>query len=121
MGDALIKLSLSRTNLANEDLRKLKQLQSIEYLDLSRTSVGDEGMAYIAELPKLSYLNLRDTNVSDESIEQLSRLGNLKQVYLWGSEFTQSGAMALQERLPGATIVFGTSLGAGNQRRRPRN
>ena len=121
LGDALIKLSLSRTNLANEDLRKLKQLQSIEYLDLSRTSVGDEGMAYIAELPKLSYLNLRDTNVSDESIEQLSRLGNLKQVYLWGSEFTQSGAMALQERLPGATIVFGTSLGTGNQSRRPRN
>lgn len=121
LGSALVKLSLARTDVANDDLKKLKQLDSIEYLDLSRTSVGDEGVTHLAELPKLSYLNLRDTNVSDESIEQLSRMENLEQLYLWGSQFTRSGVLALQERLPETAIVFDTNKGSGNQRGRPRN
>ena len=105
--------------MANDDLKKLKQLSSIEYLDLSRTRVGDEGVTHLAELPKLSHLNLRDTNVSDESIEQLARMTNLEQLYLWGSQFTRSGVLALQERLPETAIVFDTNIGLGNQRGRP--
>ena len=120
LGDALVKLSLSRTSVANEDLEKLKLLPSIEYLDLSRTDISDEGMAHIAEMPNLSYLNLRDTDVSDQSIEQLSRMENLKQVYLWGSQFTAPGVVALQKRLPKAAVVFDTSIGTEIQRRRAR-
>ncbi|HCR30496.1 MAG TPA: hypothetical protein DIV79_10810 [Opitutae bacterium] len=119
LGSELVKLSLARTDVANDDLKKLKQLSSIEYLDLSRTRVGDEGVTHLAELPKLSYLNLRDTNVSDGSIEQLARMTNLEQLYLWGSQFTRSGVLALQERLPETAIVFDTNIGLGNQRGRP--
>ena len=121
LGEALVKLSLSRTNVADEDLRKLKQLQSIEYLDLSRTSIGDQGMAHIVEMPNLSYLNLRDTNVSDDSIEYLSQMKNLKQIYLWGSGITESAAEVLQDRLPGAVVIFDTDIGSDTQRRRARN
>tara|TARA_Y100000814_G_scaffold109828_1_gene77616 strand:- start:313 stop:1287 length:975 start_codon:yes stop_codon:yes gene_type:complete len=121
LGEALVKLSLSRTNVADEDLGRLKKLQSIEYLDLSRTSIGDQGMAHIVEMPNLSYLNLRDTNVSDNSIEYLSRMENLKQIYLWSSGITESGAKALRDRLPEAFVVFDTDIGLETQSRRARN
>jgi len=121
LGDSLVKLSLSRTSVTDADLQALKQLPSIEYLDLSRTGVGDLGVTHVVELANLSYLNLRDTNVTDESIEQLSRMKSLKQVYLWGSQFTQSGANELQECLPGAVVVFDTGIGSGTQRRRARD
>ena len=118
LGEALVKVSLSRTNVADEDLKQLKQLQSIECLDLSRTSIGDQGMAHIVEMPNLSYLNLRDTNVSDDSIEYLSQMENLKQIYLWSSGITESGAKALRDRLPDAFVVFDTDIGSETQRRR---
>lgn len=121
LGEALVKLSLSRTSVADEDLKRLKRLQSIEYLDLSRTSIGDQGVAHIVEMPNLFYLNLRDTNVSDDSIEYLSQMENLKQIYLWGSGITESAAKGLQDRLPGAVVVFDTDIGSDTQRGRARN
>ena len=70
-------LSLSGTNITDEQLKRILPLPKLEWLDLSRTSISDESMHAIGQQTKLRFLSLHQTSVSEAELDQLTELREL--------------------------------------------
>ncbi|UCF35304.1 MAG: hypothetical protein JSU96_10625 [Acidobacteriota bacterium] len=67
----LVRLNLSLTNAADQDLAALNGLQYLEHLNLYGTPVSDAGLKHLAGLPRLTKLYLWQTRVSEEGVAEL--------------------------------------------------
>lgn len=81
--DHIIDLDLSRSDLEDEDLAIIGQLENLYSLNLNNTSITDVGLESIVGLQKLEILNLYGTSVTDVGLSKLKELTSLKKVYLW--------------------------------------
>src|SRR6185369_117320 len=60
-GDVVV-LSLKSTEIHDDDLRNVGQLNSLEQLDLEYTKITDSGIAHLAGLKNLRYLSISGTH-----------------------------------------------------------
>src|SRR5262249_10317164 len=66
-----VRLNLSGTAAADEQLALLSALPQLEELSLAGTKVTDAGLVRLQDLRKLKALHLADTATSDEGLERI--------------------------------------------------
>lgn len=100
------QLDLSKTEVTDDALKSVSNLERLVRLDLHGTQIGDAGMKQLSGLKNLRYLNLYGTQVGDAGLQSLGNLKGLKDVYLWRSKVTAKGVKQLQKDLPDAKISW---------------
>lgn len=104
-GDRLIWLDVSGLALPNGFIESLADYPSLERLHLDRTNVSDEELLALKNLQNLNYLNLFGTEISDTSIAVLQSLSNLEKVFLANTAVTNMGATQLSESRSELVVV----------------
>ena len=74
----LIWLNLTDSNVSDDNLKKIGELERLMKLNLSKTKISDKGLSHLEKLEKLESLNLFRTKVSNELINIIPKLPNLK-------------------------------------------
>ena len=113
---------------SDEDLRHLKGLSNLEYLELGSANISnrivsivsdittlrslalrgrnitDDGLLHLERLTNLETLWLEETDVTDAGLVHLSRLSNLETLWLIGTDVSDTGVEELQETLHNCVI-----------------
>lgn len=100
-------LDLKRSNIADNQLVKLKNFKNLTELRLEMTAISDEGLKHLEGLPNLQYLNLYGTKISNAGLSSLEKMPHLRSVYLWQTSVNQEGAKKLQQAKPKLKIDLG--------------
>jgi len=98
-------VNLRGTGVTDAGLVHLKDLPHLERLHLEKTKITDEGLKHLQGLDSLKYLNLYGTAVTDAGLEELKGLKNLEQLYLFQTKVTDAGVDKLQKALPEVKVV----------------
>ena len=98
-------LELAGTDVTDKHLEKIKRLTKLRFLNLASTKVGDKGLAHLRGLTSIRSLSLLGTQISDEGVAHLKGLKSLKEVIANDARLTAAGASALQQALPGITVI----------------
>ena len=109
----LVWLNLRGTKITDAGLAHLAKATSLTRLHLEKTEITDAGLAHLAGLENLEYLNLYGTKVTDAGLEHLAGLKKLKRLYLWQTGVTKEGAEALIAKLPEIQINRGADAEPG--------
>ena len=130
--DRVTSLSLSETDVTDQDLKELVKVDQMTSLGLSLCpQVTNEGLKELGKLKKLNSLSLGGPHitdatlkelanfqqivrldlahcpkVTDKGIKELGRLKNLKFFYLRNSLITKVGKSELRQALPGCTVYI---------------
>ena len=122
-------LSLSCSDISNEEVAALARLQELKILDLScsrieegplpgladlqlkwlsinRTRLDDKGVKSLRGMTKLQHLDLTRTKVTDDSLQHLETLTRLKKLVLRRTLVTQAGVQELRGKLPRCEISW---------------
>ncbi len=98
-------LGLGSTQVTDNGLGHLADMDRLEWLRLGNTRVTDEGLRHLARLELLRRLDLRETSITDDGLSHLQRLSRLEFIDLYGTQATREGVAALQEALPACEII----------------
>jgi hypothetical protein len=101
----LEELDLERTNVTDAGLEHLQGLTKLQWLGLAGTKVTDAGLERLRGLAKLQWLGLAETKVTDAGLEHLKRLTKLQSLYLGDTKVTNAGVKKLQQALPTCGIL----------------
>jgi hypothetical protein len=102
----LYALELSGTRITDFGLARLQDLNSLELLDLSGTPVTDDGAANLQRLTGLEILDLGGTRIGDAALSHLAAMTKLKRLDLRRTRVTDAGL----EYLGGLTNLQGLFL-----------
>ena len=86
----------SRFTVDDAWLNALSKVSSLEMLYLAEAT--DATLVHVAKLTKLRALNIEDTRVTDAGLMQLAALPELKTVFVAGSDVSENGCKAFNER-----------------------
>ena len=103
----VVWLRLRGTKITDAGLTHLAEMKSLRKIGLELTGIGDSGLAHLKGLENLEYLNLYGTKVTDAGLAHLDGLANLKKLYVWQSAVTPPGADKLKEKLASLTVIGG--------------
>lgn len=98
--DSLRDLNLEGTRISDASAGQLAAFRQLEELDLSRTDIGDETVSRLRSLVNLRVLWLTKTRVSDASCGALGRLKRLEMLDISETAVTAAGWERLQRLLP---------------------
>ena len=101
----LIWLNLSNSNVTDDNLKKIGQLEKLMKLNLSKTNISDKGLLHLGKLQKLESLNLFKTEVSKELLTVIPRLPHLKRLYLSESNATNEIVSQLKKNNQNLKII----------------
>jgi len=59
----------------------------------------------ISRLPRLSKLWLHDLNISDDCVGDLSKMNKLRELHLYATQITESGAREIKDALPRCQVI----------------
>ncbi|MGO9600262.1 MAG: leucine-rich repeat domain-containing protein [Isosphaeraceae bacterium] len=90
-GRLIVKVDLSGSAVANDDLAVLKTLGKLEALSLRGTRITDAGVPHIAAAGKLRNLDLDQTQVTDAGLASLTGLTSLRGLFLAKTQITDAG------------------------------
>jgi hypothetical protein len=90
-------LELSATNVSDDGLKNISNLENVRVLSLDGSQVTDAGMGHLAGLESLEILDLSDTAVTDAGLAHLKGLTGLRVVYLTGLQITNAGLAQLKQ------------------------
>jgi hypothetical protein len=90
-------VELSGTNVTDDGLKNIRNLENVHVLALDGSLVSDAGMAHLRGLETLEILDLSDTAVTDAGLAHLNGLAGLRVVYLTGVRITNAGLAQLKE------------------------
>jgi hypothetical protein len=90
-------VELSATNVTDDGLRNIRNLDNVHLLALDGSLVTDTGMAHLAGLETLEILDLSDTAVTNAGLAHLKGLTRLRVVYLTGLRITSAGLAQLKQ------------------------
>jgi hypothetical protein len=114
------------TDVGLENLKELKQLQTLDLTDTAVTDVGlihlkglshikdlvlmgtkitNEGLKNLKGMEHLKKLDLRRTTITDACLDNLKDLRQLQRLDLGNTKVTDAGVAKLQKALPNCTIV----------------
>jgi len=102
----LIWLNLTDSNVSDDNLKKIAELERLMKLNLSKTKISDKGLSYLEKLEKLESLNLFRTKVSNELINVIPKFPNLKRLYLSESNATEGIVSQLKKSKQDLEIIF---------------
>lgn len=97
---SLEKLNLAATGLPGSGLVHVSGLTCLKSLDLRDNLVSDEDLVHLSRLVNLEYLDLSDTELSDVGLAYVTALPQLKELRLDGTQVTDAG-LAHLTRLTG--------------------
>jgi Leucine-rich repeat (LRR) protein len=107
VSEALSSLKLGSSSVTDNALKtELPKMTKLKKLDLSQTQIGDETLDTIGDIEGLEWLNLWGTQVTDLGLMKLKDLSKLRKIYLWQSKVTEKGAAALKKELPDLEVIF---------------
>lgn len=100
---------LSETEIDDAELdRLMPNLTGISDLNLDRTKISDRGLRQIGLLQNLQFIGLNETRlVGDDSMESIANLKKIEQVYLWHTQVSDRGAIALAKLPELESLVAG--------------
>lgn len=90
-------LNLNGTEISDETIPQLKQLNRLTHLNLAHTQITDAGLQQLADSGNLEYLSLTGTRINDDSLRYLRGLTNLKRLDLMHTSITDAGLKSLEE------------------------
>jgi hypothetical protein len=90
----LYGVDLSGTNLRDDELAQIAQIQHIKQLNLGGTQISDASCRVIATLPFLQSLDLNGTAVTDAGISRLSKRQNLASLRVAGTQWSKRQSLA---------------------------
>ena len=99
-------LDLSRTKVTNSAIGNVSKMKHLTWLGLRNTEINDQAVKKIKNLQFLRYLNLSGTKVTDGAIKDLTQMKDLEELYLWNSEISEKGVESLRSALPKTKVVF---------------
>lgn len=99
------KISLPGSEITDDGLFALSQMQALEALYLPKTCLTGKGLAYLKELPQLQIINLSYSFVSDEGALHLLALPALEKVYLFGTSVSPAVWEALEKFKPQLSLL----------------
>jgi hypothetical protein len=73
-GQPVTHINLSRTEVMDSDMKDLRELKDLQWLDLSGTKTTDAGLNELKELKGLLHLDLSDTQITDTGLKDLKEL-----------------------------------------------
>lgn len=68
----IVALNLSGTNVSDEDLKPLKDLDRLRVLRLNGTKISDNALSSLRQLKDLKVLNLKNTRVTRIGVIELN-------------------------------------------------
>ncbi len=98
-------VSFHDLRISDANLKLLKSLPDLAWLDLSGTPVTDAGLAHLKGLTNLENLNLYNTTVSDVGLEHLNGMKKLDFLMLKQTNVTDEGAKKLKQALPNCETI----------------
>ena len=97
---SLETLNLFRTGVTDAALVHVRLLKDLVHLVLSETRVTDAGMAEVAGLTKLRTLDLEGLPITDDALGRLHVLTDLTWLNLTATRVTDAGVEKLRQALP---------------------
>tara|TARA_R110002111_G_scaffold1009_1_gene7267 strand:+ start:7728 stop:8285 length:558 start_codon:yes stop_codon:yes gene_type:complete len=79
-------------------------MHKIVFVDLKYTQISDDDLTVLEDLDDLIRLNLTGTKVSDDGIESLGHLKNLRYLSLGETQITQTGIDHLKHKNPSLKV-----------------
>jgi hypothetical protein len=128
----LTSATFSSTNLNDEGLSYVCQVETLDSLDLQDTTISDAGLVHLTRLPRLKTLRLEDnlqltdgaaghlsglralvdlqiqeTSISEAGLSRLRGLSHLRDVCLsvWEGNYSFGGLLALSKQMPRCTFL----------------
>lgn len=101
----VVWLNVNNTNLTDDQLKTIGQLENLTHLDLSRNAITDTGIVHLFGLNNLESLNLYNTKVSKEITTLVNKLKQLKTIYLWQTLVPEEGISNLKSKFPKLQII----------------
>ena len=95
-GQLSVHVSLPRSTV-DEDLKKIKLLKSITWLQLENSQITDAGLKEIADLPNLLELDLTNTKITDAGLKEIKRMKSLRGLRLDETSITDAGLNELSD------------------------
>jgi hypothetical protein len=97
---------LNQTRLTNDDLKALENAPLTRSLTLVGSQVTDDGLVHLKNLQQLEVLDLKkNKQLTDAGLVHLEGLKNLKLLILIGTRVTPAGVKKLQQKLPDTKIA----------------
>jgi len=84
------ELALSKTNLNDKLLSKVKEFINLRTLDISLNPITTKGISRLQNLKQLENLNLYGTEVDSKVLNYISNFPALRDVYFWQTKITKS-------------------------------
>ena len=96
----LEELDLGKTKVTDAGLEHLQGLTKLQWLSLQDTKVTAAGLVHLEGLTKLQWVGLAETKVTDAGLAHLKKLTKLQSLYLGETQVTNEGVKKLQQALP---------------------
>jgi len=93
---SLRTLRLGGSKVTDMDLKHIKELSNLQYLDISATQVTDAGLKELKALKDLKSLILIDLKVTNAGLRELKENNNLELLDLRGAQITDDGLAELK-------------------------
>ncbi len=103
----LIWLDLSGTQISDQSLETLGQLQQLTRLTLKGTSIKGDKLRQLGNCRQLMYLNLSETAVTDAAVVSLKQNKQLQQLYVNQTKVTAATVQQLAKDITGLKIDTG--------------
>jgi hypothetical protein len=91
-------------HVADDDLRHVAVLDSLEVVDLSNTSISVRGLRRLRPLSKLRILALDGSSLDDDAVEEICLHRNLEILDISRTTITDRGEQIIRLRLPGVKL-----------------
>jgi Leucine-rich repeat (LRR) protein len=99
-------LWLGQTSVTDTGLAYLEGRLQLQGLDLSRTQITDVGIAHLKSLSELKHLSLGNTAITDVALRHLEELPSLTYLELNATQVTPEGIARLKAALPKCSIRY---------------
>jgi internalin A len=96
--ESLSTLRLAFTKAGDDDMKLVKGMKNLMYLDLRLTPISDKAFGEIKELKNLNILWAVGTKMSDEGLKELEGLERLRELYIQGTGVTNDGINRFRQR-----------------------
>lgn len=103
--DSLRTLDLTGTKISDRGLSFIGRMKNLEVLLLNGTQVTDNGVANLAATPKLCRIGLRDTKVSGVGLQRMGGNRSLRYLDIMNTDVTSSEAEAFGRLRPDVCVI----------------
>ncbi len=100
-------LNISSSDLFDEHLLVIGQIETLELLDLDSTEISNKGLQQLSHLKKLRELRLKDNpQLTDSCIEFLSNIEHLESLHIGNTSISTIGLRTLLDKKKMKSIIL---------------